>query len=491
MNSAQMKACDTYTIEQKGMPSAVLMERAALAVVEEIQASFPESKRVLVLCGSGNNGGDGFAAARLLLLAGVSADVYFAGKEVSLTEDATLQKKIFENYGGKVCRNPEFAEYTLLVDALFGIGLSRNVTGSYASVLQAAGEAALPVVAIDMPSGISADTGEVMGTALRADVTVTFAFSKLGQILYPGAEYCGRLVVRDIGITGAGVESGEFAFTYGPEDLGRLPVRRGRSNKGSYGRVFLIGGAPGMAGAAALCGRAAYRTGCGLVRIFSSECCRNVIQTLLPEAVYTSWPGKEAEGLPSGLLDWPDVIGIGPGLGQSAEAEAFLKDVLEHWNGPLVLDADALNLLAVHPEYLSGSPAQIIVTPHPGEMSRLTGKMISAILEDIPGSAKSYAKERLLICILKDARTAVSDGKQLFLNTSGNNGMAVGGSGDVLTGILCGLLAQGMPAYEAACMGVYLHGLCGDAARRHLGARSMLASDIADSLAKVLKENCP
>lgn len=485
LNSAQMKACDSYTINEKGIPSAVLMERAALAVVEEIHSSFPERKRVLVLCGSGNNGGDGFAIARLLLLAGVQADVYFAGKETSLTEETALQKKIFENYHGKLCRNPEFGEYTLLVDALFGIGLSRKVAGSYASVLQAAGNSGLPVVAVDMPSGISADTGEVMGTALRADVTVTFAFAKTGQILYPGADYCGRLVVRDIGITALEGLRKEAVFTYEKDDLRRLPGRISRSNKGSYGKVLLIGGAPGMAGAAVLSGRAAYRTGCGLVRVFASECCRNVIQGLLPEALYTSWTEVSPDEL-SGLLDWADVIGIGPGLGKSAEAEAFLSQVLTQWTGPLVVDADGLNLLAAHPEYLPKECRNIIVTPHPGEMSRLTGRPISAILEDIPGTARDYACAGRMICVLKDARTAVSDGRQVYLNTSGNDGMAVGGSGDVLTGIICGLLAQGMPEYEAACMGVYLHGLCGDGARVRLGARSMLASDIADSLPEVL-----
>lgn len=240
-----------------------------------------------------------------------------------------------------------------------------------------------------------------------------------------------------------------------------------------------------MAGAAVLSGRAAYRTGCGLVRVFASECCRNVIQGLLPEAVYTSWTEESPDEL-SGLLDWADVIGIGPGLGKSAEAEAILSQVLTQWTGSLVVDADGLNLLAAHPEYLPKECRNIIVTPHPGEMSRLTGRPISAILEDIPGTARDYACAGRMICVLKDARTAVSDGRQVYLNMSGNDGMAVGGSGDVLTGIICGLLAQGMPEYEAACMGVYLHGLCGDGARVRLGARSMLASDIADSLPEVL-----
>ena len=488
LNSTQMKACDRYTIEQKGMPSAVLMERAALAVTEEILRYFPDQKRVLVLCGSGNNGGDGFAVARLLLLAGVRAEVCFAGQERSLTEDAALQKKIFENYGGKLCRNPQFEEYTLLVDALFGIGLSRAVEGAYAALLREAAASGLPVVAVDMPSGISADTGAVMGTALRADLTVTFAFAKPGQILYPGTEYCGTLKVRDIGV--ANPLFADVAFIYEKEDLFRLlPKRSRRSNKGTYGKVLVAGAGPGMAGAAALCGRGAYRTGCGLVRLLAADDCRTALQTLLPEALYTAWSEAEEEADLAGLVGWADVIAVGPGLGRSRKAERFLQRVLEIWNGPLVLDADALNLLAAHPEYHGKTSARIIVTPHPGEMSRLTGLPVGAILEDIPGTAGRYAKEHALVCVLKDARTAVADGARLYLNTSGNDGMAVGGSGDVLTGILCGLLAQGMAEYEAACLGVYLHGLCGDAARERLGARSMLASDLIDSLAQELKEN--
>lgn len=484
--SQEMKELDRYTIQQMQVPSPVLMERAALAVARAVKEQYGRQARVLTVCGSGNNGGDGFAVARLLLLDGIAADVFFAGKESSMTEETALQKKIFENYGGKLCRNFNPGEYTVLVDALFGIGLSREVTGSYARLIDQINQASLPVAAVDMPSGISADTGKVMGTAVRADLTVTFAFPKLGQILYPGAEYCGRLLVEDIGITDIGLDPMQkrrMAFHYVPEDLKGLPARKSRSHKGCYGRVLLIGGDLGMAGAAVMAARAACRTGSGLVRVLSCQENRMILQSSVPEAMFYPWGETELEE----CLSWATVVGIGPGLGTSNPALRLLERVMEKWEGPLVADADALNLLALHPQYLERTKAQLIVTPHPGEMARLTGQTAGAILEDIAGWARRCSKEKGLVCVLKDARTAVSDGERLYVNVSGNDGMAAGGSGDVLTGVICGLLAQGAEPFEGACLGTYVHGLAGDEARDRLGPRGMTAADLAESIARVLR----
>lgn len=488
LNSREMKACDTYTIQQMQVPSVVLMERAALAVKETVVERYGRGGRVLVLCGSGNNGGDGFAVARLLLLDGIAADVYFAGKEASLTEETALQKKIFENYGGKFCRNPDFGEYTVVVDALLGIGLSRPVTGELAKLIEGANESGKPIVAVDIPSGVSADTGQILGSAIRAGITVTFAFAKRGQLLCPGAEYCGELLVRDIGITAEGFAgNAPCAFTYEKEDLELLlPVRHMRSNKGSYGRALVVGGGENMAGAALLAAFASYRTGCGLVRVLSHEKNRLVLQSGLPEALYLPW--QQGEALESSLA-WASAVSIGPGLGRSAEAEELLRKALLLWKGPLVLDADALNLLAENADLrrLVQAGAPVIVTPHPGEMSRLTGKSVQEILTWLPETAMEFAKAQGVICVLKDARTVVTDGNRLYINTSGNNGLATGGSGDVLTGILCGLLAQGMAPFEAACLGVYLHGLAGDAAAERVGQRGMTAGDVVAQIAGVLR----
>lgn len=486
LTSIEMKTCDAFTIQNMLVPSAVLMERAALAVVNVLKETYGSDNRVLVLCGSGNNGGDGFAVARLLLLDGIAADVYFAGKDSSMTEDTRLQRKIFENYGGKVCRNYHFDEYTVVVDALLGIGLSRSVTGNLAQLIQDANESGKPILAVDIPSGVSADTGQILGTAIKADITVTFAFAKRGQLLCPGAEYCGDVKIRDIGITAdAYDEKYPFAFTYEKDDLTLLPKRKMRSNKGSYGKVLLMGGAPDMAGAVLLAGEAAYRTGCGLVKVLSAEENRNILQSGLPEALYTSW---QKEQVLEQALPWANVVGIGPGLGTSEHAREILKKLCLLWKGPLVIDADGLNILAENQEYFKSSEADIIVTPHPGEMARLTGQNVSAILDDLVETAMKFAREHQVICVLKDARTVVTDGEHLYINCSGNNGMAVGGSGDVLTGVICGLLAQGMMPFQAACMGVYLHGLAGGAAKERLGCPSMLAGDIVEGLSDVLKE---
>lgn len=486
LNSIEMKQWDSATINEKGIPSMVLMERAAQAVVREVKRCLQKREgsrapriRVLVLCGSGNNGGDGFAAARLLMLDGIHTEVWFVGKESSLTQETALQKEIYENYGGIFCRNPEPDEYTIIVDALLGIGLSRPVEGAYAEAIHRVNESGRPVVAVDLPSGISADTGEILGCALRASVTVCFAYPKIGALLYPGAELCGKLKVKDIGVY---CEDGD-TFTYDKGDLSRLPVRKPRANKGTYGKVLIIGGGENMAGAALLSAKAAYRTGCGLVQVLAAESSRVPIQTNLPEAVFASWNQEQALET---RLPWADAVGIGPGLGKSQEARELLKKVLLLWKGPLLVDADGLNILSECPEYLSNTEAKIIVTPHPGEMARLQKSEVKEILGHFQKSAGSYAERYHLVCVLKDARTLVSDGKKQYINTSGNEGMAVGGSGDVLTGIITSLLAQGLEPFEASCLGVYLHGLAGDAAKDSLGSRSMTAGDIVNGISEVL-----
>ncbi|MCD8347433.1 MAG: NAD(P)H-hydrate dehydratase [Lachnospiraceae bacterium] len=496
LNAKQMKACDERTISL-GIPSMVLMERAALAVVEEMEKAALDLSKVLVVCGSGNNGGDGFAVARLLSGRGQMA-VCFVGKETSMTKETALQRHICENFGLKISSNFPDGEYTTIVDAMLGIGLSRAVEGRYAEVIEWINAQPAKVVAVDIPSGVSADGQGVFGTAVRADLTVTFAARKLGQILYPGAAYCGRLICRDIGIPVSAVPP--RIFTYTKQDLIRLPKRVPASHKGTYGKVLLIAGSEGMSGAATLAARAAFRSGCGMVRVFTPSCNRTVIQTVIPEAMVTTWePGEEKLRLLEKALAWSDVVGIGPGLGTSEDAGELLRFCLEHCDRPLVIDADGLNLLSAYlsaqtsttetfllPDFLRG---KVILTPHIGEMGRLAGMDCKAIAADLIGTAQQFALRHKVICVLKDARTVVSDGKQTYLNTSGNDGMAVAGSGDVLTGVICGLLAQGMPVFDAAALGVYLHGLAGDLARAELGAHGMMAGEIADSVGKVLKES--
>jgi NAD(P)H-hydrate epimerase len=521
LNHEQMQACDRLTTERMGVPSLVLMERAALAVFDVICSRYPDCRRVLILCGSGNNGGDGFALARLLLLKGIRADVLFVGKHASMTEQTRTECAIFENYGGTLLPDDApLKDYDLIADALFGIGLSRDIIGRYADLIRAVNRMDTPVISIDIPSGISADDGQVRGTAVRADCTVTFAFRKIGQILYPGAEYCGELILRDVGITDIGLScasSADRAFCgndgKGREDLpgsaedpdtgasdglpvsrepvcvpevsdlaSLLPRRRSDANKGTYGKLLLIAGKDNMAGAAVMAGEAACRTGCGLVCICSHEKNRMIIQSRLPEALFVPWD----EDLRP-WLNWADAIAIGPGLGKTARSLELLTQVLRDWHGSLVIDADALNLLAENPELIPLAGNRAVFTPHPGEMGRLAGcPAAEAAALPIP-AAESYSRRHSCILVLKGARTIVTDGSDTMISTFGNEGMATGGSGDTLTGIVGSLLAQGLTPFDAARAGVCLHGLAGDAAADTLGSCSMLAGDIPRFLPQVFR----
>lgn len=490
LNSSQMKFCDSDTIHKIGIPSLVLMERAALCVVEEMQSAQCDLKSVLVVCGSGNNGGDGFAVARLLDELGVRVTAAFVGREESMSKETALQRKICENCGIKICSNYREREYTTIVDALFGIGLSRDVDGEYARVIEWMNAQAAMKVSVDIPSGISADTGRVMGTAVQADLTVTFAYRKIGQILYPGTEYCRKVVRRDIGITADRFQNGiPSVFTYNDEDLLRIRQRQAYSNKGTFGKILLIAGSEGMSGAAALAALSAYRSGSGLVKIYTPACNLQILQTFLPEAIVSAYePGNvQKEELDRALL-WADVVGIGPGIGTGGDSRKILDYVLENAEKPLVIDADGLNLLSGNVKKLRQTGAPVIVTPHIGEMTRLSGLSKAQILENILETARDFAQNNRVICALKDARTVVSDGSRVYINTTGNSGMAVAGSGDILTGIVCGLLAQGMQPFDAAALGVYLHGAAGDLAREECSAYGMIARDIAAQIGEVLKK---
>lgn len=490
LTSEQMKKCDRTEIEHYGMPSAVLMERAALSVRDVILERFPDAADILVICGSGNNGGDGFAAARMLNLAGRKADVLFLGKHESMTPETAAQAEIFRRHAGYVLPDESGVKgYDLIVDALFGIGLTREVIGRYADIIHAVNRSDVPVVAVDIPSGIRADDGHVLGCAVRADITVTMAFAKRGLMLYPGAEYSGEVVIADIGITSAGLEDEPVTGLEDTDLKLLLPSRSKTANKGTYGKLLILAGTKNMAGAAVLAGRAALRTGCGLVCICSHEENRMILQTAVPEAIFA--PFGEA----GKWLEWADAAAAGPGLGQGEEGLELLERVLHCCKVPLVLDADALNLIAAHPVLKPSEDPPVVITPHPGEMARLLQAAdpehapgIREILSDPIETAQSWAGFAGTVTVLKGARTVISDGEESWLNLTGNEGMATGGSGDVLTGIIGSFLAQGLNAMEAAKAGVLLHGMAGDAAKSRLGSRSLLAGDIAEHISMVLQQ---
>lgn len=487
-----MKQLDQYTIEQMGVPSLVLMERAALSVVEELKLAF-SLQRVLVICGSGNNGADGMAIARILWLQGYQVAVYLAGKPESFSKEAQIQWKILENYCVPIVNKCCYCEYTTIVDAIFGVGLSREVSGHYAKIIQEINEAKVPVMAVDTPSGICGTTGQVMGNAVRAKITVTFAYGKSGLYLYPGASYAGKVIVKDIGIYNH--QKSAF-YAIDEEEWNWLPIRRTDGNKGTFGKVLVIAGSKDMCGAAYLSAKACLLTGAGMVRIFTEKTNRVVLQQLLPEAlisVYEETADRpELENLLEDALHWADTIVAGPGLGTKQSAQWIIEYLLKkEQEKSIVLDADALNILSNQQEKLYQIKQPLILTPHLGEMSRLSGYSIAELKHHPVECLKDFW--RMFACpktiVMKDARTlTLTKEETWYINLTGNSGMATAGSGDVLAGIIAGLLAQGMESEKAAPFGVWLHGMAGDYMKQKVGMRSMLASDLLKALPCLLKE---
>ncbi len=500
VTASEMQRCDTCTAKKYGVPSIVLMERAALAVYDRLRRGDFDLTRVLAVCGTGNNGGDGMAVARMLYLAGVPVTVCVLGNVQRMSSQASLQMAILKNYGVRIVaagdhlEESEYIGYTTVVDGMFGVGLSREMGGVYAEMARIIGRMEkCRVLAVDIPSGIDATTGAVLGTAVRADVTVTFAYEKLGLLLFPGADYAGEVCVADIGITDVGFEGNHPACRiWEMQDLSeRLPKRSRRSNKGTYGKVLIAAGSRGMAGAAALAARAAYGAGCGLVRICSPECNREILQQLVPEATVASYEeGHEAEVFER-CLDWADSVVFGPGMGVSAVCEELLKMAARQSRLPLVIDADGITMLAGHPEWAPCLAGRCVLTPHPGEMARLMGCRVGDILNHMLMTAREGAARWQAVCLLKDARTVIAsaDPKEpVYLNMSGCDGMAVGGSGDTLSGIIGTWLAQGMGPLDAAAAGAYVHGLAGEWCQQEKGARSMTAGGLSEGLAFVLRK---
>lgn len=495
VNGQQMKELDYDTIHAYGVPSLVLMERAALAVTQELKNSF-DMRKILIICGSGNNGADGMAAARILRLEGYRVDLYLAGKMESFTQEAKIQWKIAGNYGISVVNNFNPNEYTSIVDAVFGVGLSREVTGAYRELFERVNRSQVPVLAVDIPSGICSSRGIVMGTAIRAVRTVTFAYAKAGLCLYPGAFYSGQVIVKDIGIYGQ--KPGAF-YALDEKELDWIAPRRADGNKGTFGKVLIAAGSRNMSGAAYFSARAALLTGAGMVRIFTEESNRVILQQLFPEAMLTTYgQGDSREEILRRLLvaeDWADVTAVGPGIGVSKEALWILEALIQEKNKkPLVVDADGLNLLAGHPKLLSGCVRPYILTPHMGEMARLSGFEMGKLKEETRDCLEQFwhsLKERSEsdpVVVLKDARTmTMTDAQTCYLNLTGNSGMATAGSGDVLSGIIAGLLAQGVCPQKAAPLGVWLHGRAGDLARDRMGERSMTASDLLEAIPGIFR----
>lgn len=491
LTGEQMKRADRYTIETIGIPSMVLMERAALGVLDALETDKADLSHVLIVCGSGNNGGDGYALARLLHLKGCLVEVCFIGSEEKRSPENKKQKEICDFYQIPMIEQPITDDYTLIVDAIFGIGLTRKITGAYYSMITRLNQMHGMKIALDVPSGIHDTSGQIMGVAFQADLTVAIAYLKRGLLFGDGREHAGIVRVADIGISQQALRAEKpLSYTYDREDLlTRYPKRSEESHKGTFGRVLLIAGSRGMSGAAYLSAKAVYAAGAGLVQIYTSADNRVILQELLPEAIITTYEGYDENELKE-RMKWADVIAIGPGLSQSETAFSLVKAVLYYAQVPCVLDADALNIVSRHKDWLLEAEQPLILTPHMKEMARLSGCTTEQIKDERFERAVLFAKEYALVLVLKDARTlVVKKDTDIFINTTGSSAMAKGGSGDVLTGILAGILAQGSMPYEAATLAVCLHGLAGDRARDKKGSYSVLAGDIIDGIGEVLHEN--
>lgn len=482
----EMRESEQCTIQGHYISSLLLMERAALSVCDVMLQEQLGSDRTLIVCGTGNNGGDGLAVARILYERGNRPDVVLLGSRERCTEETRQQLRSLESCGIEVYDQIPKQAYTVIMDAIFGIGLTRDIAGVYYETLDRLNSMSGTKLAVDIPSGIDADTGAVMGIAFRADLTVTFAFSKLGMYRYPGTDYCGKIYVRDIGILPETLQRPSVMLYEKTDRI--LPERKQPSHKGTYGKVLLIAGSEAMCGAAILSAEAALRAGAGMVKVVTAYQNREPLMKRLPEAMLLLYDGqsvgtKEFEEQLSDAMEWADVIGMGSGLSKSATAEWLFDYVLDNRTKPMILDADALNLAAEKKIVLCGEAAELIVTPHIKEMSRLCGASSTEIAGEPFQTARSYAARHHVICVLKDARTVTAEPNgNCVLNIAGNSGMATAGSGDVLTGIICALKAQGLPAYEAAAAGVYLHAFSGDKAAEKKSEYGMLASDMITEL---------
>ncbi|MEO7190830.1 MAG: NAD(P)H-hydrate dehydratase [Vicinamibacterales bacterium] len=508
LDTEQMREADRQTVEDVGIASIVLMENAGRQVVAAIESAFEELEmsRVAVLAGPGNNGGDGFVIARTLLERGIDVGVYLVGQASAVKGDARTNLTILKNLGLDVVEVGDAAAWELhgtdvlgsdlIVDALFGTGLHGPLTGLAQTIVDDINAGIRPVVSVDLPSGLSADTSEVLGPAVDATMTVTLAAPKLPLILPPGERLTGTLVIADIGIPHAiieGLEGPHIEMLTRETMRDSIEPRSSESHKGDYGRVLIVAGSRGKTGAANLAAAGALRSGAGLVTVASPISVVPVIASLGSEymtvGLAESADGSvAAEALETILAFEADVIAIGPGLGCTPTSIALVHGLVERAGVPLVLDADALNAFQGQTDRLMGrEDIAIIITPHPGEMARLMGLTIDEVQKHRIDVAREFATTHRVHVVLKGHRSLIAspDGR-VGVNLTGNAGMATGGSGDVLLGMIAAWLGQLLDAEAAARLAVYLHGLAGDLAAAHESEVALIAGDIISHLGEAV-----
>ncbi|MGI6412850.1 MAG: NAD(P)H-hydrate dehydratase [Syntrophomonadaceae bacterium] len=508
LKAAEMKEIDQKASSEYGIPSLLLMENAGARVVEFIKQSIfdPVNRRIIIVAGKGNNGGDGLVVARHLLNLGAEPYVFLLAEEQELPPDARLNFKIFRKMSGKIYPllaeedlvelDRSLAKADLIIDAIYGIGFRGPLKSFEARIVSIVNASQKPVVAVDIPTGVEGDSGKVYGEAIRASYTVSFALPKLGLIL-AGKEYTGEIKIVDISIPRSLLADPklEHSLITGEMVKGLLPERPAQSHKGTFGHALVVGGSMGLSGAVMMTAQAALRCGAGLVTAAVPESLAPVVESRLLEVMtvplaQTNQSAISLEALPAigNLLGTSSVCAIGPGLSTYSEANAIVRFVLERSGIPVVVDADGLNALQGDVGILKNRQVPIVLTPHPGEMARLTGKSIDQIQANRIEIARNYAQDWQINLVLKGSNTVVATpAGEVYINNTGNPGMATAGSGDVLCGIITGLIAQGLKARDAALAGVYIHGLSGDRASKIKGQRGMIASDIIRFLPAILK----
>jgi len=497
--ASQMREMDRKAIKEYHIPGIELMEKASRTVFNRAVNILEEKKyiSVTVVCGTGNNGGDGFAVARMIDTAGYDVKIITAGNTEKIKGDALTNYVRAKDMGIEISADLNMLNNCdLIIDAIFGTGFKGAPREEFAETIEKINSAGKYVLSIDIPSGINADNGNVEGVCVKADETVTFVMPKTGMLLYPAAECCGKIIVTDIGIPREIIENHDAPCFYLSEEEAKrlLPIRRADGNKGTFGKVYVLAGSQNMMGAAYFSAAAAYKAGCGLVFSCVPEEKIDFMQTMLPEAVEKPLKTLEGRfcmesynGIENELSDARAAV-IGPGIGKGKGVTEFVKAVLENCSSPMVIDADALNAAATDTAMLKEIKSLSVITPHMMEMSRLTGFSIPYIKNNMVQCAKEFSKEYNVVVVLKDARTVIAspDGR-VHINITGNTALSKGGSGDVLTGIIAGLISQGMNVYDAAVLGVYLHGKCGEIASERLTEYSVFASDIINTIPEAIK----
>lgn len=498
VDAEQMKRIEARAIERYGMPSLLLMENAAIAVTAAIEERYAEADRIFILCGRGMNGSDGLAVGRHLHNHGSVVDVLVVGSSGVLRGDALTMLTAARGSGVKI----EFADSDdalerwlarasdgdLVVDALFGTGLNRAPEGIEHDAIEGVNLLRLPVVSVDVPSGVDASRAALAWTAVHADVTVTFGLPKIAHIFSPASILCGEVVVADISIPHPAVDEEDIRLSIMTSDEVDeiVPQRGADSHKGTHGHVAIVGGSPGRSGAAVLTARGALRGGAGLVTVVTDRDTAAIVDAHSIESMSLASTLTNVAELTMALERF-DVVAIGPGLADNEESYSFLRELISRIQKPLVLDAAAISALAGQPELLSGRVPRIL-TPHPGELARLLGKETSEIQRDRLGAARECARRSGAVVILKGHETLVADpAGNVSVNPTGNPAMATGGMGDVLTGLVASLLSQHLDSWDAARVAAYLHGLAGDLASNESSDRGLLASEVADALPLALK----